>query len=143
MATEKVSRLIEKKRQSDTPLGFWRSETSSKQKTEEISVYNNFLIGTENGVTPSDRNLKYESTWQDFDEDAYNVTKGNMFCYELDETDYFDSEDEYWDNLRTKKSERNYVPTAILIICHVAYMITPHVRCLYNIEYIMMYITSR
>lgn len=110
MATEKLSRLIEKKRQSDTPLGFWRSETSSKQKTEEISVYNNFLIGTENGVTPSDRNLKYESTWQDFDEDAYNVTKGNMFCYELDETDYFDSEDEYWDNLRNKEIREELCP---------------------------------
>lgn len=122
MATKKVTQMIEKERQSDAPIGFWRSEASSKQKTEEISVYNNFLIRTENRVTSSDRNFKSERTVvdnspafdsifrRDLDEDANNVAKGNMFCYELDETDYFDSEDEYWDNLRNKEIREELCP---------------------------------
>lgn len=44
--------------------------------------------------------------------------KGNMFCYELDEIDYFDSEDEYWDNFWNKE-----IREEICFYCYFYYLL--------------------
>lgn len=106
--------MIEKEKQRAAPHEYWRSEknqSNENEDSEEVSVFDNCLTDTE--ATLSFIDLNSESTdlhkenqhadqTKEIEEDSHNIASGSTYFDDLDETDYFDSEDEYWDTLRHK-----------------------------------------
>lgn len=109
MSVVNITQFIEKERQSGTPGEFWKTEKNTKHRVNTQSVFDNCLTATSHFVSDDQR-------FKSISEDAKNDGQltGNLekdsdsgancfpFCDGLDETDYFDSEDEYWDSLRSK-----------------------------------------
>lgn len=109
-----VTQMIEKEKQRAAPHEYWRSEknqSNENKDSEEVSVFDNCLTDTEATLSFIDLNSestdlhkenKHSDQTKDIEEDSDNIASGSTYFDDLDETDYFDSEDEYWDTLRDK-----------------------------------------
>lgn len=95
------------KSRSSRVLAKWKENKDS----EEVSVFDNCLTDTEATLSFIDLNSestdlhkenKHSDQTKDIEEDSDNIASGRTYFDDLDETDYFDSEDEYWDTLRDK-----------------------------------------
>lgn len=118
MAFIKVTQMIEKERQTVAPRDFWRCarEKQNKDKFDDSLVFDNCLTENVLSISSSDQvsNTWNESTeldkafkhndnlMKDLEEDSDNIVSENISRDDFDATDYFDSEDEYWDSLRNK-----------------------------------------
>lgn len=103
--------MIEKEKQRAAPREYWRSENNQSNEIEESSVFDNCLTDTETTLSLVDLNSentdlhkgnKHADRTKEIEEDSDNIASDSNFFEDLDETDYFDSEDEYWDTLRNK-----------------------------------------
>lgn len=126
MAFIKVTQMIEKERQTVAPRDFWRCarEKQNKDKFDDSLVFDNCL--TENVLSISssdqvsdkwnestelDKAFKHDDNlMKDLEEDSDNIVSENISRDDLDATDYFDSEDEYWDSLRNKDIKEDLCP---------------------------------
>lgn len=109
-----VTQMIEKEKQRAAPHEYWRSEknqSNENEDSEKVSVFDNCLTDTETTLSFLDLNSentdlhkgnKHADQTKDIEDDSDNIASGSTFFDDLDETDYFDSEDEYWDTLRNK-----------------------------------------
>lgn len=114
MSLKNVNQMIEKEKQRAAPHKYWRSEenqSNENEDSEEVSVFDNCLTDTEATLSFIDLNSestdlqkenKHADQTKDIEEDSHNIASGSTFFDDLDETDFFDSEDEYWDTLRNK-----------------------------------------
>lgn len=114
MSLKNVNQMIEKEKQRAAPHKYWRSEenqSNENENSEEVSVFDNCLTDTEATLSFIDLNSestdlhkenKHSDQTKDIEEDSDNIASGSTYFDDLDETDYFDSEDEYWDTLRDK-----------------------------------------
>lgn len=109
-----VTQMIEKEKQRAAPHEYWRNEknqSNENEDSEEVSVFDNCLTDTETTLSFLDLNSentdlhkgnKHADQTKDIEDDSDNIASGSTFFDDFDETDYFDSEDEYWDTLRNK-----------------------------------------
>lgn len=118
--------MIEKERQTVAPRDFWRCarEDQVKHKSNDSLVFDNCLTETVSSVSSSDqvsdkRNEKTDidrrfthdkNLMKDLEEDSDNIVSENISGDDLDATDFFDSEDEYWDSLRKKDIKEKLCP---------------------------------
>lgn len=128
MSLVNITQFIEKERQSGTPNEFWKSENISEHRVNTQSVFDNCLTATSYFVS-DDQRFKSISESTKSNEGTRNdgnltgnlekdlESSANCFpsCDDLDETDYFDSEDEYWDSLRSKNIEEEL---CAYCLCH-------------------------
>lgn len=115
--------MFVKERQRGDLHRFWGGDgnTQRKPEKEHQSVFNNCLTGMLEELSLNEqyetRDFKSEefcndikrdiNSPKDIMEDLDTVSEENEFCDDLDETDYFDSEDEYWEKSKNKKIEDN------------------------------------
>lgn len=115
--------MIEKEMQSGAPNLFWRRTLTDNciYEIEEPTVFNNCLTGTTVTFPDNEEESKSEfksreysngieenqNLSKDLESDLDALLKENIFNDDVDETDYFDSEDEYWDSLKNKNIEDN------------------------------------
>lgn len=114
MSLMNVTQMIEKEKQRAAPHEYWRCEknqSNENEDSEEVSVFDNCLTDTETTLSFLDLNSentdlhkgnKHADQTKDIEDDSDNIASGSTFFDDFDETDYFDSEDEYWDTLRNK-----------------------------------------
>lgn len=57
---------------------------------------------------------------KDIEEDFDNIVSGSIYFDDLDEIDYFDSEDEYWEKSKNKKIEDNLL---VCVYCFLYYFL--------------------
>lgn len=127
MALINVTQMIEKERQTVVPENFWRCEREKqiKDKCDESLVFNNCLTETVSSIsygdqvsdkrnenTGIDKGFKHNNKlMKDLEEDSDNIGRSaNISGDDLDTTDYFDSEDEYWDSLINKDIKDELCP---------------------------------
>lgn len=126
MAFTNVTQMIEKERQTVAPRDFWRCarEKQIKDKCDDSLVFDNCL--TENVLSISsndqvsnkwnegtdvDKIFKHDdNSMKDLEEDSENFASENISRDDSDATDYFDSEDEYWDSFRNKDIKEDLCP---------------------------------
>lgn len=115
MSLTNVTQLIKKVNQRAAPNEFWKKGEIKIEDNKESFVFNNCLTETN---TPSnniqDRAVSEENSFNNSLDHVNNVAKADLNNFTLepdddsedtDETDYFDSEDEYWESVRKKKIE--------------------------------------
>jgi hypothetical protein len=123
MSSVNVTQLIEKEKLTDSPTGFWRKEDDREQIPND-PVYNNCLTetgsdeGTGNDVLSVDlecqaRADNVRNTWEDVEEDSDETRlapehQQKIVEIDIDETDYFDSDDEYWETRKDEGFEEEY-----------------------------------
>lgn len=127
MALINVTQMIEKERQTVVPENFWRCEREKQimDKCDESLVFNNCLTETVSSIsygdqvsdkrnenTGIDKGFKHNNKlMKDLEEDSDNIGRSaNISGDDLDTTDYFDSEDEYWDSLINKDIKDELCP---------------------------------
>lgn len=127
MAFINVTQMIEKERQTVVPQNFWRCarEKQMKDKCDNSLVFNNCLTETVSSISSSDQvsDKRNENTdvdkgsehdnnlRKDLEEDSDNMVRSeNISGEDLDATDYFDSEEEYWDSLRNNDIKEDLCP---------------------------------
>lgn len=126
-----VLQLIEKKKQRGNPEDFWRSKANNDHKADEhlSDVFENCFIRTATNNWPVSLSNKSVSesmktsghlahdldlatdTNEDTGKDGNEILsslKGDALMDSVDEVDYFDSEDEYWENLREESIKSNF-----------------------------------
>lgn len=125
--------IIEKERNGDLPNLFWKSEGCSENDTEDSKVFENCLTGISTNVSAIDLNVENTHSrnennihWSGVEEgndsittDCPNNLEDNDFCEDVDETDYFDSEDEYWDTFTNKQTDIEPCPQCL--VYHIPY----------------------
>lgn len=115
--------MFEKERQRCDLHIFWGVEDNTQRKLEkeQQSVFVNCLAGNSEELSPKKQyetsDFKGEGFCNDIErdknspkdikEDFDTVPKEIEFYDDLDETDFFDSEDEYWERNKNKKIEDN------------------------------------
>lgn len=126
MAFTNVTQMIEKERQTVAPRDFWRCarEKQNKDKCGDSLVFDNCLTENVLSISSSDQvSSKWNESTQldkafkhddnlmkDLEEDSENIVSENISRDDSDATDYFDSEDEYWDSLRNKDIKEDVCP---------------------------------
>lgn len=124
MSLVNIAQMIEKKLQKLEPHTFWRDKNIRKCETEKSSIFGNSLNGTEtepllheqqSEIDSEDRdvfdNIKQDQhLFENSEDDSDILETENDLCDDVDETDYFDSEDEYWDSFIIKNIEENTSP---------------------------------
>ena len=125
MSLVHINQLIEKERQKHLPKGFWKNEENSEHDYNDSTVFDNCLTGViksisgiySNKTALNDASKKEDNNSLDIEEDTDNSKIGNQFSvdvnklsYDRDETDYFDSEDEYWESITEKEMENVFCP---------------------------------
>eukprot|EP00105_Crassostrea_gigas_P035001 XP_019919149.1 PREDICTED: uncharacterized protein LOC105318975 isoform X3 [Crassostrea gigas] len=131
MSVVSVLQLIEKKKQRGNPEDFWRSKANNDHKADEhlSDVFENCFIRTATNNWPVSLSNKSVSesmktsghlahdldlatdTNEDTGKDGNEILsslKGDALMDSVDEVDYFDSEDEYWENLREESIKSNF-----------------------------------
>lgn len=113
MSSVNNSQLIEKEKQRNSLDFFGTKKANSENKCEESSVFTNCLTGNptvENNLNASkseDLQNTQNTPWFDGGKDANKATEEPAFSRSAykpcNETDYFDSEDEYWESLKRKQ----------------------------------------
>lgn len=136
--------LFEKDRQKGDLHIFWRGKDNTQRKLEQEqqSVFDNCL--TE--ISEDSLNEQYETSDfkgeefcndierdinspKDIKDDVDTVPKESEFCDDLDETDYFDSEDEYWERSKNKKIEENPSVCVYCLSYHLPRSVQEHKEC--------------
>lgn len=113
MSLTNVTQLIEKVNQRAAPNEFWKKGEITIEDNKDSIVFNNCLTETN---TPSnsnqDRAVSEENSFNNNIDHVKKVDKADLNNFTLkpgddsedtDETDYFDSEDEYWESVRKKR----------------------------------------
>ena len=115
MSLVHINQLIEKERQKHLPKGFWKHEENSEHDYNDSSVFDNCFT---NKTALNDASKKEDNNSLDIEEDTDNSKIGNQFSVDVnklsddrDETDYFDSEDEYWESITEKEMENVFCPS--------------------------------
>lgn len=122
MSQVNIIQMIEKEKERGAPHTFWGEKDNRNNEIEE-SVFENCLTGTVAESSLNDHQSIIESkskeysndkhlerdkiSSEDIEEDSDILTKEKKNTDDSDETDYFDSEDEYWDTLINKTIEYN------------------------------------
>lgn len=118
------SQMIEKELQRVKPQTFWRDKNIRKSEIEKSSMFYNSLsgTGTESLLSEKQSEINYEDrdVFENIREDQHSfeneddasdiLETENDSSDDVDETDYFDSEDEYWDSFINKTIEENTSP---------------------------------
>lgn len=122
MAFTNVTQMIEKERQTVAPRDFWRCarEKQNKDKFDDSLVFDNCLTENVLSISSSDQ---VSDKWNESTEldkafkhddnlmkDLDNIVSENISRDDSDATDYFDSEDEYWDSFRNKDIKEDLCP---------------------------------
>ncbi|XP_048741504.2 uncharacterized protein LOC125655301 isoform X1 [Ostrea edulis] len=130
MSSVNVTQLIEKEKLTDSPTGFWRNEENEEQITTN-PVYENRLTETgsdvlsanpecqtktDEEVTNTLKDIEKDSDESPLGSDQQRKREDDDTVEDADETDYFDSEDEYWETHRDEGytdeyNEYHYHPT--------------------------------
>lgn len=123
MSLVNIAQLIEKELQRLEPHTFWRDKNIRKWETEKLSIFGNSLTETETEPLLHEQQSEIDFEDKDFfdnlkqDQHSFEtpgdsdiLEKENDLSDDFDETDYFDSEDEYWDSFINKTIEENTSP---------------------------------
>lgn len=124
MSLVNIAQMIEKELQRLEPHTFWRDKNIRKCETEKSSIFGNSLTGTgtepllhekQSEIDSEDRdffdNIKQDQhSFENAEDDSDILETDNDLSDDVDETDYFDSEDEYWDSFINKTIEENTSP---------------------------------
>lgn len=122
MSLVNIAQMFEKEKQMGTPQTYWGSKDNRQHEVEESLVFNNCL--TKAVIEYSHEKLKHLKTdsedkndsvvrkdddisSKDLQEDTDINSNKDECDDESDDTDYFDSEDEYWSNLGNKIIDDN------------------------------------
>lgn len=137
--------MIEKEMQTGAPNLFWRRTLTDNHipEIEEPTVFNNCLSGTTVKFPNNEEDSKSEfktkeysngiegnqHLLKDLERDLDVPLKENIINDVVDETDYFDSEDEYWDSLKNKNIEDNPSPCLHCLTYHLPRGINEYKEC--------------
>lgn len=137
--------MFVKERQRGDLHRFWGGDSNTQRKPEKEhqSVFNNCLTGMLEELSLNEqyetRDFKSEefcndikrdiNSPKDIMEDLDTVSEENEFCDDLDETDYFDSEDEYWEKSKNKKIEDNPSVCAYCLSYHLPRSVHEYKDC--------------
>lgn len=145
MSLLKITQMIEKEIQSGAPNLFWGKTLTDncKHEIEESNVFNNCLTGITVKFSDKDEDSEIDfkskeysndieenqNPSKDIERDLDVLKKEVTFYDDLDETDYFDSEDEYWDSLKNKNIEDNPSPCLHCLTYHLPRSIQEYKEC--------------
>lgn len=122
MSLVNIVQMIEKEKQIGTPQTYWGSKVNRQHEVEKSLVFNNCLTKAALEVShekvkhlKTDPEDKHDSIVRkhddisstDLQEDMDINSNKDESDHETDDTDYFDSEDEYWSNLGNKNIDDN------------------------------------
>lgn len=113
MSLTNVTQLIEKVNQRAAPNEFWKKGEITIEDNKDSIVFNNCLTETNTRSNSNqDRAVSEENSFNNNIDHVKKVDKADLNNFTLepgddsedtDETDYFDSEDEYWESVRKKR----------------------------------------
>ena len=143
MSLTNVTQLIEKVNQRAAPNEFWKKGEITIEDNKDSIVFNNCLTGTTVKFPDNEEESKSEfksreysngieenqNLSKDLESDLDDLLKENIFNDDVDETDYFDSEDEYWDSLKNKNIEDNPSPCLHCLTYHLPRGINEYKEC--------------
>lgn len=113
MSLTNVTQLIEKVNQRAAPNEFWKKGEITIEDNKDSIVFNNCLTETNTSSNSNqDRAVSEENSFNNNIDHVKKVDKADLNNFTLepgddsedtDETDYFDSEDEYWESVKKKR----------------------------------------
>lgn len=137
--------MFKKERQKGDLHIFWGGKDNNQRKLEQEqeSVFDNCLTPIPDDLSLNGqyetRYFKDEEFCNDIERDKNSpedikngldpVQKENEFRDDLDETDYFDSEDEYWEGSKNKKLEDNPSVCVFCLSYHLPRSVQEHKEC--------------
>lgn len=137
--------MFKKERQKGDLHIFWGGKDNNQRKLEQEqqSVFDNCLTPIPDDLSLNEqyetRDFKDEEFCNDIERDKNSpedikngldpIQKENEFRDDLDETDYFDSEDEYWEGSKNKKIEDNPSVCVFCLSYHLPRSVQEHKEC--------------